>query len=101
MLYIIIGVIFEVYWAWGLKHIAKDLWGILSIGVSLTISFYCFIRACQKMEVSVAYAIYTGLGASGLVLIDMFSIGLNLYKILLMITLLMGIVGIKIIGDQQ
>lgn len=101
MIHIIIGVIFEVYWAWGLKHITKDFWGILSIATALLISFYCFICACKKMEVSIAYAIYTGLGSLGLVMIDMFSMGLNPYKLILMASLLLGIIGIKLTEGKK
>ncbi|WP_034584083.1 DMT family transporter [Helicobacter pametensis] len=96
MLYIIIGVIFEIYWAWGLKHAVGDFWGIASIALSLMISFYCLIQACKTLEVSIAYAIYTGLGASGLVIIDMFSLGFDVTKFSLICLLLAGIIGIKL-----
>lgn len=82
MIYVLIGAIFEIYWAWGLKHMVGSYWGILSIATALLLSFFCLIQACKTLEVGVAYAVFTGLGASGLVVIDMFSLGFNLPKLL-------------------
>lgn len=101
MIYVLIGVVFEVYWAWGLKHLMENLWGILSIFIALSISFSCLIQACKTLEVSVAYTVFTGLGASGLVVIDMLSLGFNLSKFLLICLLLLGVVGIKMTNTQE
>lgn len=58
------------------------------------------ILACKKLEVSVAYAIFVGLGSAGLVGIDMFLIGLEWKKLVLLSILLIGILGLKYSGGK-
>lgn len=95
MKYIFLGVICEIYWAYGLKHFVGSFWGLGSVIVAVVASFVLLIMACKKLEVSVAYAVFVGLGSAGLVGIDLFLVGLDWKKLFLLCVLLVGIVGLK------
>ncbi|ANV97696.1 hypothetical protein BBW65_02245 [Helicobacter enhydrae] len=95
MLWILIGAISEVVWALGLKYSTGNVWEILGIGVALGISAFCLVQACKKMEASVVYAVFVGLGSAFLTTIDMFINSLNLSKLVLIVVLLCGVMGIK------
>lgn len=90
----------EIYWAYGLKHFTQSVFGITSVILAVFVSFSLLILACKKLEVSVAYAIFVGLGSAGLVGIDMFLIGLEWKKLVLLSILLIGILGLKYSGGK-
>lgn len=56
--------------------------------VAVVASFVLLIMACKKLEVSVAYAVFVGLGSARLV-------GIEWKKLFLLCVLLVGIVGLK------
>lgn len=95
------GAICEIYWAYGLKHFMGSFWGIASVILALIASFSLLVLACKRLEVSVAYAVFVGLGSAGLVGIDMFLGELEPKKLALVCVLLVGVVGLKYTGAKS
>ncbi len=72
-LYLIIAGIFEVVWAMGLKYsqgFAKLFPSFVTLG-AMDVSFYLLALATKSLPIGTAYAIWTGIGAIGAVLLGM------------------------------
>ncbi|KHD84245.1 DMT family transporter [Heyndrickxia ginsengihumi] len=67
--------------------------------ISSLISLFCLSKALQTIPLSTAYSIWTGIGAAGSVLIGIifFREGRSLRKLLFIILIIIGVVGLKIV----
>lgn len=74
---------------------------ILTI-IGVCISFTLFLKACEKLEVSIAYSVFVGIGTVGVVLneIFLFDIEVSVAKIVLIAILLLSIIGLKLISKE-
>lgn len=102
--YLFIAGIFEVIWAIGLKYtngftrLAPSLLTILG----MIISFGFLSLALKSLPIGTAYAIWTGIGAVGTVLIGiwLFDEPRNLTRLLFVCLIISGIVGLKITSPE-
>ncbi len=99
-IYLIIAGIFEVIWAMGLKYshgFTKLYPSLITLG-SMVISFYLLSHATKTLPIGTAYAIWTGIGALGAVLLGiiLFNEPLNFLRIGFLCLILVGIIGLKI-----
>ncbi|PAD30212.1 DMT family transporter [Paenibacillus sp. 7523-1] len=101
-LYVFIGGIIEIIWVSGLKH-ASNLWEWALTAAAIIISFALIIAASKRLPVGTVYAVFTGIGTAGTVLAEMLLFGepFRLAKILLIGLLLCGVIGLKLVTDQQ
>ncbi len=99
---VFIAAFFEVFWVIGLKH-ADDVWDWLGTGISIAISFYVMLRASRALPVGTVYAVFVGLGTVGTVLADILFFGdmFKIEKMLLILILLIGIIGLKIVTGEK
>jgi paired small multidrug resistance pump len=99
---VFIAAFFEVFWVIGLKH-ADDVWDWLGTGISIAISFYVMLRASRALPVGTVYAVFVGLGSVGTVLADILFFGdiFKIEKMLLILILLIGIIGLKIVTGEK
>lgn len=74
------------------------LWPSLGMLVSGGISFYLLSVAMQSIPVGTAYAVWTAIGASGVVLLGIFFLGesANLLRLLGIVVVLGGVVMLKL-----
>ncbi|MGD8190725.1 DMT family transporter [Brevibacillus ginsengisoli] len=95
---ILIAAFFEVLWAIGLKH-SSNAWMWIGTIVAILLSFDLLIRATKKLPVGTVYAVFTGIGTMGTVLADILVFGepFKWIKIVLILILLAGIIGLKAI----
>lgn len=98
-LYLIIAGIFEVVWAMGLKYsqgFAKLFPSLVTLG-AMVVSFYLLALATKSLPIGTAYAIWTGIGAIGAVLLGMilFNEPVNIWRIVFLCLILVGILGLK------
>ncbi|WP_409296550.1 DMT family transporter [Peribacillus sp. SCS-26] len=98
-IYLIIAGLTEIIWAFGLKE-SEGFTEALPTAVTLVfmvISFYLFSKAITHIPIGTGYAVFTGIGAAGTVVIGFF-IGeaVSLMKIVFLAILLTGIVGLKL-----
>ncbi|QCI86079.1 multidrug efflux SMR transporter [Vagococcus zengguangii] len=101
-LMIIIAGIVEVGWVIGLKH-SSNLWEYLLTLLAIFFSFYFLIKASQELAVGTAYAVFVGIGTTGTILMDtlLFGSTLSIVKVLLIMTLLAGVMGLKLLSDHS
>ncbi|MCM3710149.1 DMT family transporter [Sporosarcina luteola] len=93
-----IAAFFEVFWVIGLKH-ANDFWTWVGTAIAILISFYLMIMAGRKLPVGTVYAIFVGLGTAGTVFSEILIFGepFKVEKVLLIVVLLAGVIGLKLV----
>lgn len=93
--------IFEVIWVIGLKHADHSLEWFIT-GISLVLSFYLLLIAGKGLPVGTVYSVFVGLGTAGTVLTESISFHepLPLEKIILILLLLIGVIGLKLTTEQ-
>jgi paired small multidrug resistance pump len=97
---------FEVVWVAGLKY-SDSLLEWTATLIAVVASFYVLIKATEYLPIGTVYAVFTGIGTAGAVITEMLLFGepFNFYKLLLIGTLLIGVIGLKIVtgesSDQQ
>ena len=68
--------------------------------VCLTISMYLLYRATQTLPIGTAYAVWTGIGATGTVLMGIFFFKepVDFWRLFFIVTLICSIVGLKAVS---
>ena len=101
-LFIIVGGIAEILWVSGLKYSQSLEFYILTI-VGIVFSFFCMILATKKIEVSIAYAVFVGIGAGGVVLSEIifFHKPLVMSEMILIGLLFVGVIGLKLTSKDD
>ncbi|MHC5251625.1 DMT family transporter [Listeria kieliensis] len=99
---VFIAAFFEVFWVIGLKHATDTVEWIGTI-IAIIISFSLMIMAGRKLPVGTVYAIFVGLGTAGTVFSEILFFGepFKLAKVLLILLLLAGVIGLKLVTKDQ
>lgn len=99
---LLVGAFFEVLWVIGMKH-GNTWWEVLLTVVCIFISFYALIKAGETLPVGTAYAVFVGLGTAGTVVAGILFFGeeFKLSKILLIVVLLIGVMGLKVVTGEK
>lgn len=94
----------EVGWAVGLKYTQgfTKLWPSVGTVGAMVVSFLLLSHALKTIPVGTGYAIWTGIGAVGTVIIGMAFLGEQLVvgRIVCILLIIIGIVGLKIISPH-
>ena len=101
-LLVILGGVVEIFWVSGLKY-ANSFWLYCLTFLGILISFCLMILATKKLEVSVAYAVFVGIGSAGIVIAEMLVFGesIDFVRIILIGTLLFGVIGLKLTSKSE
>lgn len=91
----------EIIWAMGLKY-ASTLWMWGGVVVLIVLSFYILIIANDKLPVATVYAVFTGIGTAGTVIVEtiLFNEPLSWSKIGFIALLLVGVIGLKLVSNE-
>jgi len=78
------------------------LWPSLGFAVAGVCSFLLLSQSLKTLPVGVAYAVWTGIGAAGTAIVGMLLFGesRDLFKILSLLLLIGGIVGLRLSGEH-
>jgi quaternary ammonium compound-resistance protein SugE len=103
-LYLVIAGIFEVGFTTCLKlsdNFANRWWST-GFFISITLSFYFLNKAIQHIPMGTAYAVWTGIGAVGTVIIGMilFKEPADFWRMCFIFLLIGSIVGLKFVSTQ-
>ena len=104
-LLLIIAGLFEVGFAFCLGK-AKEAsgtavtWWYIWFLVSLIISMYLLVRVTKELPIGTAYAVWTGVGAAGTVLVGIiiFKEPADFWRLFFIATLIVSIIGLKIVS---
>lgn len=93
---------FEICLALGLKYsegFTKVIPTLLTV-IATLLSFYFLSRSLRVLPIGTAYAIWTSIGAAGTALCGVYLFGeiFSLYKVLFMIMIIGGVVGLKAVS---
>lgn len=99
---VLVAAFLEVLWVIGLAH-SYDFWTWTGTIIALIISNYLMITAGQVLPAGTVYAVFVGLGTAGTVIAELlfFAEPFKWEKILLIIILLTGVMGLKLVTDND
>ncbi|APM39732.1 quaternary ammonium compound efflux SMR transporter SugE [Clostridium kluyveri] len=103
-LLLIVAGIFEVCWAVGLKYsqgFTKLVPSILTI-LGMIASFYFLSLALKNLPLGTAYAIWTGIGTIGTVILGiiLFKEPIEIIRLICIGFIVMGIIGLKLVSPR-
>ena len=97
---LVIAGLFEVGWAIGLKYTAgfTRLWPSVATAVAMIASVVMLSWAVRTLPVGTAYAVWTGIGAAGTVLLGilLFNEPATATRIACVALIVLGIVGLRV-----
>ncbi|HDR6822575.1 TPA: multidrug efflux SMR transporter [Bacillus thuringiensis] len=96
---VFIAAFFEIFWVIGLKY-ADNFWAWTGTVIAIIISFYLMIMAGRKIPVGTAYAVWTGIGASGGAILGMLLYGESKdWRRIIFIAMVLGAaIGLKLVS---
>src|SRR5688572_27242662 len=104
-MYLIIAGLFEVGFTTSLKmsnNFTVRLWAI-AFFVCISLSFYFLNKAAQIIPIGTAYAVWTGIGATGTVIIGIlfFKEPSDFWRLFFIFLLIASIIGLKMVSSTQ
>ena len=100
--HLLLAGLFEIGFALGLKLTEgfTRLWPSLGTAAAAAASLYLMTLAMRSIPVGTAYAVWTGIGAVGTVLMGiwLFNEPATLARVLCLLLIIVGILGLKFIG---
>jgi quaternary ammonium compound-resistance protein SugE len=80
---------------------STSMWWMIGFFVSLIMSMYLLYKATQTLPMGTAYAVWTGIGAVGTVLIGIFVFNepAAFWRVFFIFTLIASIVGLKFVTE--
>ena len=102
-LWLLLAGVFEIGMTTGLKleqHDPQYLWLFLGCAI---VSFECLAKAIRTIPLGLAYAIWTGIGAVGTVIVGAAAFGdpLGPVRVLLLFGLVSAMIGLKLVGGRK
>jgi paired small multidrug resistance pump len=99
---VLFAAFFEVLWVVGLKYADHILEWVLTV-IAIIVSFGLLVSSGKKLPTSTVYAVFVGLGTVGTLLSEMiwFSVPFSWMKSALIIVLLVGIIGLKLVTGEE
>ncbi|WP_163099995.1 DMT family transporter [Peribacillus alkalitolerans] len=104
-IYIIIAGLLEIVWVIGLKYshgFTKLVPSIITILI-IFFSFYLLSKSLYSISLGTGYAIFTGLGTIGTVIVGVLFWGepISSLKVFFISLIIIGIIGLKIIPEKK
>ena len=101
-LLLLLAGLFEVAWAIGLKYtdgFSRPFPTLLTL-IAMAVSVLLLAMAVKQLPLGTAYAVWTGIGAVGTVLMGiwLFNEPATLARLLCLLLIIVGILGLKFIG---
>lgn len=99
-LYLILGGLFEMGWAVGLKlsqTMPVKMWGILMAVVSMSLSLFLLYLAQRTISMGTAYVIWTGIGAVGTLAVGILFFGdaVGFWRLFSASLIVLGVIGLR------
>lgn len=99
--YVVFASIIEVFWVLGLRF-SETWWQWGGTILAIGLSFYFIIKACEKLPSGTVYAVFTGAGASAIVILDftLFNAAFSINKLIFIGLIIIGVIGIKLTDES-
>ncbi|MGH9628705.1 MAG: quaternary ammonium compound efflux SMR transporter SugE [Bryobacteraceae bacterium] len=96
--------LFEIVWAIGLKYTQgfSRLWPTVGTVAAMIVSFWLLSMAMRSLPVGTAYAVWTGIGAAGTVVLGifLFSEPATVGRLACIALILLGVIGLKVVSPE-
>ncbi len=94
--------LFEIGWVIGLKHANSWMDWILTL-IAIYISMHLLVIASRRLPVGSSYAVFAGIGSAGTVIAEIVLFGepVQPLKIGLILLLVTGVIGLKLVTSQK
>ncbi|MBI5000237.1 MAG: multidrug efflux SMR transporter [Euryarchaeota archaeon] len=103
-IYLVIAGIFEISWVVGLKFSEgfTKIYPTIFTGITMVLSFIFLSFAVKTLPIGTAYAVWTGIGAIGTVILGIFFFkeSSDILRIVCIGAIIFGVVGLKFLGEQ-
>lgn len=103
--YVIIAAAFEIGWALGLKYSDgfRSILPTIGTVICYILSFYFLMLGSRDLPIGTAYAVWTGIGAVGVVLLGivLFGESKDLLRLACIGLIVLGIVGLRFGGGSS
>ncbi len=101
---LLVAGIMETGWAVGLKYtegFSRLVPSVVTIAL-MAGSFYFLSKSLSDLPIGTAYAVWTGIGAVGTVILGMYLFGesRDLLRILCLLLIISGIIGLKLVSGE-
>jgi quaternary ammonium compound-resistance protein SugE len=97
---LVVAGLLEIVWALGFKYVgdAAPPWQRVVVFAALIMSFVLLVAALRQLPAGTAYAVWTGIGASGVAIIGMVMFGepATLSRIAFVSLIVAGIIGLRL-----
>ncbi len=104
-LYLVLAGLFEIGWAIGLKYSEgfSRLWPSVATVAAMAVSVVLLALAAKTLPIGTAYAVWTGIGAIGAVILGIVLFGDPATPLRLACEglILLGVVGLKLVGGAH
>jgi quaternary ammonium compound-resistance protein SugE len=102
--YLFIAGLFEIVWAIGLKYtqgFTRPLPTAVTVA-GMIVSFYFLSLATKILPIGTAYAVWTGIGAVGAIILGviLFKEPIDLGRVLFMLFIVVGIIGLRAVSPH-
>lgn len=99
---VFVATVFEVIWVIGLKYSTNIIEWICTI-ICIAFTFILLTFANKKLPIGTTYTVFTGIGTVGTILVDVayFDEKFTLLKVFFIVTLIIGVIGLKIVTTTQ
>ncbi len=100
--YVFLAAIVEVFWVLGLRF-SDSLIDWLGTIFFIVLSFILIIKACEKIASGTVYAVFTGLGAASIVILDFLFFGadFSFKKLFFIVLIIVGVIGLKLTTEAR
>lgn len=100
--WVVVGGLLEMGFMYSMKRAESDQWWWTPFLVCCIASFECLSRALKTVPIGLAYAVWTGIGAVGTVLVGAAAFGetLGVVKLVLLAALIGAMVLLKVVSHS-
>jgi quaternary ammonium compound-resistance protein SugE len=92
----------EIGWALGLKYSDgfTRLWPSLGTIIAIALSFMLMALSLKSLPFGTAYAVWTGIGAAGTMIIGMTAFGepTDMFRVTCLVLIIAGMIGLKLVS---
>jgi quaternary ammonium compound-resistance protein SugE len=98
--YLLVAGVLEIGFAFGLKYSEgfTRLWPTIGMAVSGALSFYLLSVSLKTLPVGTAYAVWTGIGATGTAILGilLLSESGDVFRVLSILLIVVGVIGLRL-----
>lgn len=101
-IYVVLTCLFEIIWVYGFN--TGDTWWAWAVVIGVIfLDFHILPKACETLPTGTVYAVFSGVGTIGTVLMDVFLFGghLNTGMVLCILLIVVGVIGLNLADNKS